>query len=233
MNNLVKGTFLKRYKRFFADIKLPSGEIVVAHVPNTGSMKSCIENGWEAFLTPSNDPKRKLKYTLEFIGSPTGLIGINTHLTNKIVEEALHQNLIKEVVGYKNINREFTVGESRFDFQLTGHEHFSETYLEVKNVTLSLEASEVTFPDAVTTRGQKHLRELMELKKSGFRTIMLFVVQREDAHLFNPHQSIDPEYAKLLKEAHNAGVEILCYKTSFELPATHISHPLPIHWNQL
>jgi sugar fermentation stimulation protein A len=202
-----------RYKRFLSDIRLDNGEMVNAHVPNTGSMKTCWEPNWKVLVTQNDNPKRKLKYTLEMTHNGDTWISVNTGMTNKLVQEAFDNKVITELIEYPEIKAEKKVLDSRLDFFLSGIEGKPDCYVEVKNVTLKGPANYVLFPDSVTTRGQKHLKDLMHLKKEGFRAVMLYVVNREDADTFAPASDIDPTYAKLLKEADSAGVEILVYQT--------------------
>lgn len=202
-----------RYKRFLSDIKLNSGELVNAHVPNTGSMKTCWDKGWKVLVTKNDDPKRKLKYTLEMTHNGESWINVNTSMTNKLVKEALENDIIKELTDYQEIKAEKKVLDSRLDFFLSTHKSSPDCYVEVKNVTLKGEGSLVLFPDSVSTRGQKHLKDLMLLKEQGFRAVMLYVVNREDCDIFSPANEIDPTYASLLKEASDKGVEILAYQT--------------------
>lgn len=210
---VIKGRIQKRYKRFLSDIILNNGEFVHAHVPNTGSMTNCWGENWNVLLTYHDDPKRKMKYTLECTHNGTSWIGVNTSRTNKIVKEALELGLIKELKGYPEIKPEKKYGEkSRIDFFLSGHKTKEDCYVEVKNVTLN-EGTKALFPDAVSTRGQKHLRELMQIKSEGLRACMLYLINRGDTTSFSPAQDIDPEYARLLKEAKKAGVEVLAYQT--------------------
>lgn len=202
----------KRYKRFLSDIELPNGEIVQAHVPNTGSMKTCWEPHWKALVTHVDDPKRKLKYTLELTHNGKTWICVNTSITNKIVQEALETGKIPELIGYSNIKPEQKVLDSRIDFFLSGSNQNPDAFVEVKNVTL-VEDGLATFPDAVSTRGQKHLADLIKLKKEGKRAIMLYILNRRDAKTFSPADDIDPKYGKMLREAAEAGVEVLVYNT--------------------
>ena len=209
-DQLIEGTLVKRYKRFFAEIKLLSGELVTAHTANTGPMTTCFEIGRPALLSRHDNPKRKLKSSLEMIKAPQSWIGVNTHLANQLTSEAIQNKTIQELQGYKNIFPEYKIGNSRLDFMLT-NSNSPECFVEVKSVTLLGDNNQALFPDAVTTRGQKHLLELMDLKKKGFRTVMLFIVQREDVTQFKIAAHIDKNYAKLLTQALHFEVEILVY----------------------
>jgi len=209
---VLKGKIQKRYKRFLSDIILNNGEFVHAHVPNTGSMTNCWGENWKVLLTYHDNPKRKMKYTLECTHNGKTWIGVNTSRTNKIVQEALELGLIKEFKCYKNIKPEKKFEESRIDFFLSEHKSKDDCYIEVKNVTLN-EGDTALFPDAVSTRGQKHLKDLVKLKEQGFRACMLYLINRSDTVLFKPAKEIDPEYARLLKIAKDAGVEIYAYQT--------------------
>lgn len=207
---LIPGILIRRYKRFLADIKLDNGNLVTAHCPNTGSMKTCKEPGWKVLLSKSDNPKRKLKYTWEMVHNGVCWIGINTHLANKLAVEAIRNGMVEKLQGYDELKTEVKYGNnSRIDILLTSAE--KKCYVEVKNVTL-VEDGYYKFPDAVTTRGQKHLRELQEMVRQGHRAVMLFTIQRTDAQLFKQATKIDPEYGALLKKAHAAGVEILPYQ---------------------
>lgn len=203
---LVHGTLIKRYKRFLADIKLDDGTEVVAHCTNSGSMKSCLENGAEVYLTPVNDPKRKTKFTWEMIKINGSWVGINTGNPNKLAFEAISEGAIPELAGYTNVKREVKFGDSRFD--VFAENEREQCFVEVKNVSLK-EGRYAKFPDAVTTRGQKHLKTLMQVKSKGIRAVMLYIIQRSDVEIFTPENEIDPVYAKLLKDAVNAGIEVI------------------------
>lgn len=222
---VVKGKILKRYKRFLADIELEDGEIVVAHSANTGSMTTCWEPGWPVLLTKNDDPKRKLKYTLELTYNGKTWIGVNTALPNKMVLEAIKDGTIKELQGYDTIKPEAKIGKSRIDVLLT-KDNGEKCYVEVKNTTLWHNDVGI-FPDAVTERGQKHLRELTELANNGIRACMLYVLNREDVKSFAPADHIDSEYGKLLREAHKAGVEILPYICDVNEKGLKLSHSIP------
>ncbi|NQU54525.1 MAG: DNA/RNA nuclease SfsA [Bacteroidetes bacterium] len=203
---LVHGTLIKRYKRFLADIELDDGTEIVAHCTNSGSMKSCIENGAEVYLTPVNDPKRKTKFTWEMIKINGNWVGINTGIPNKLAFEAISSGEIPELAGYTNVKREVTFGDSRFD--IFAENEKEQCFVEVKNVSMK-EGKYALFPDSVTTRGQKHLKTLIEVKSKGMRAVMLYIIQRSDVEVFAAASEIDPDYAKFLKEAVEAGVEVI------------------------
>ena len=204
------GLFLKRYKRFFADI-LIGEEIVIAHTANTGAMKTCLGEGWPSLLSFHDSPKRKLKYSFEMINNGNTWIGINTSLTNSLAIEAIKGGVINELQGYSDLKAEAKIGQSRIDILLSNGDN-DLCYVEVKNVTLIDEEGHCLFPDSITERGLKHLGELLELKRQGIRTVMLYVVQREDCHSFKIDQTIDTAYCNKLKEVMLAGVEVLVYQ---------------------
>lgn len=206
-----QGEFLKRYKRFFADVRL-NGEVIVAHVPNTGSLKTCLFENCAAVWTESSNPARKLKATLQFLQTPSGWVGVNTSLTNDLVFEAWQEKVVPDWANFAAAKREFKISkESRIDLVLAPTDADLEarknlTYIEVKNVSLA-ENGVARFPDAVTERGQKHLRDLMALKASGANAEIVFVIQRQGCMSFTPADDIDPEYGRLLREAVKSGVE--------------------------
>lgn len=218
----------KRYKRFLADIDL-SGEFLTAHVPNTGSMQSCWEPDWKCAVSKSDNPSRKMPYTLELTHNGETWIGVNTANANKLVKEWLTQKMLPEFADYTTIIPEKKIGESRVDFYLEGP-NLPPCYVEVKNVTLKLDGI-AQFPDSVSERGQKHLRELTDLKKKGFRSAMLFVVQREDVKEFAPAATLDPEYTQLLRTAHASGVEILVYQCKMDTKELKLGQSLPFSLN--
>jgi len=226
-NTLIPGKILKRYKRFLADIELEDGEVIVAHTANTGSMKTCWEPGWPVLLSHHDNPKRKLKYSLELTHNGDTWIGINTSLPNKVAAEGIQSGVVKELQGYENLKPEAKVGKSRIDILLSNNKD-DLCYVEVKNVTLLGENRAAIFPDAVSTRGQKHLEELTSLVKEGIRSAMLFVVNREDVDTFSPADHIDPDYGRLLREAHNAGVEILAYQCHVGPTGIALKKKLPV-----
>jgi len=206
---LLQGNLIKRYKRFFVDIKYKN-KIITAHCPNSGSMMGLLQENNKVWFSKSNNPKRKLKYTLEIIKVKETLVGINTLLTNKIVHESLIRKKIKEINEYKEIIPEKKFSENtRFDFLLTNNE--KKCFLEVKNVTLSRIRNIAEFPDAVTTRGTKHLNELSKAKKNGFNCYILYLIQREDCNSFKIAEDIDKEYKSAFIKAIKSGVKVLCY----------------------
>ena len=202
---LVHGRLIKRYKRFLADVKLDDGTTVTAHCTNSGSMKSCLEDDAEVYLTPVNDPKRRTKFTWEMIKIDGRWVGINTNHPNKIAFEAVRDNRIPELSGYDTVKREVKFGDSRFDVMA---QKAGETcFIEVKNVTMKV-GSDALFPDAVTSRGRKHLNTLIEVKRQGMRAVMLYIIQRMDVERFGPADVIDPEYGEALRNDFREGVEI-------------------------
>jgi sugar fermentation stimulation protein A len=203
---LVHGYLIKRYKRFLADVKLDTGETVVAHCTNSGSMTSCIENGAEVYLSPVTDPARKTRFTWEMIKINGEWVGINTANPNRLAFEAISEGKIPGLTGYTKVVREVTFGDSRFD--IYAENETEKCFVEVKNVTMK-EGNYALFPDAITTRGQKHLNTLVEVKASGMRAVMLYVVQRMDIEIFGPAINIDPDYSKMLRKATESGVEII------------------------
>ena len=202
---LVHGTLIQRYKRFLTDVKLDDGTTVTAHCTNSGTMKSCLENGAEVYLTPVNDPKRRTKFTWEMIKINGDWVGINTGIPNILAYEAILNDEIPELGGYTHVQREVKFGDSRFD--VFAENEKEKCFVEVKNVTLK-EGNYALFPDAVTVRGLKHLKTLMEVKAQNMRAVMLYVVQRSDVEVFAPATNIDPAYAVALKAAVEAGVEV-------------------------
>jgi len=228
-SELIQGTFLKRYKRFFVDFEVTdqSGQpqVLTAHNANTGTMKSCIGENYKTFSSFHDDPNRKLKYSLEMLHNGESFIGINTGLTNKLVHEGILNGVIKELENPSLIKPEFKIGNSRIDFYLE-YEN-KKCFVEVKNVTLR-EGKAAKFPDAVTERGQKHLEELMEIKKNGDRAVLLFIVQREDVEYFDLNNDIDKKYSELLLKAMESGVEILVYRCDLNLKEIKISKKMEI-----
>ncbi len=212
---LLRGTLVRRYNRFMADVVLDSAITVTAHCPNSGSMLSVNTPGSEVWLSPATDPNRKLKYTWELIRVGEALVGINTHRANGIVAEALSRGAIAELCGYTDMRREVRYGsKSRIDLLLQSP-NCPNCYVEVKNVTLKrtlADGSLAEFPDAVTARGTKHLVELAEVVKRGERAVMMYLLQRSDSDTFAIAADIDPMYAAALAQAKAVGVEVLAYR---------------------
>ena len=205
-NSLIKGKLLKRYKRFFADIKV-NNKIITAHCPNTGSMQGLLDQGNEVLLTEHNDPKRKLKFTLEIIKAKKRYVGVNTHRANKIVNHGLEKKLISEFKTIKNIKPEFKFSDdTRFDFLCDNY------LIEVKNVTLFRENDIAEFPDAVTSRGTKHLNMLIKSIKKGYIPYVLFLTQIQNINNFRIAKDIDQVYFENYKKAKKAGVKFLAYR---------------------
>ena len=210
---LISGEFVKRYKRFFVDVKI-NNRIITAHCPNTGSMMGLLSANNKVWLSRSENPERKLKYTLQIIEDKKSMVGVNTHLSNKIVLKALEENLIKDLKNLDNIKSEVKFGrDTRFDFLVSKNN--KKIFIEVKNVTLSRKNGVAEFPDAVTTRGLKHINELINASKKGFETYLLFLIQRNDCNQFKIAQDIDPDYYKLLTKAAKKKLNIICYDCKF------------------
>jgi sugar fermentation stimulation protein A len=223
---LIPGILVKRYKRFMADVKLADGEVVTAHCPNSGSMRECCEPGRPVYLSFHDNPKRKLRYTWELIEMPTSIVGINTLIPNRLVAESIEEGLISEFNGYDNVSREVkTSDNTRLDILLSSKDG-NRCYVEIKNCTLVKEGV-ACFPDAVTSRGLKHLVELSSLVSKGFRCVIFYVIQRMDANFFQPADHIDPDYGRELRLALKHGVEILAYDTRIDLKTIRLNRKIP------
>lgn len=216
---LQEAVLIKRYKRFLADIELASGESMTIHCPNTGSMKNCQDAGSRVWYSESGNPNRKYPCTWQIVEVERKyLVGINTGLANSLVEEGIRSGAVAELQGYASLRREVPYGEqkSRIDILLEDGEQTNECcYIEIKNVSLGVGDGLGLFPDAVTTRGQKHLQELMAIKESGHRAVLFFCVQHEGISEVRPADEIDPKYGELLRKAVSCGVEILVYGVQF------------------
>lgn len=228
---LLKGTLVKRYKRFFADVALESGETVTAHCANSGSMLSVKPEGAPVWISPANNPKRKLQYTWEIVEIEGHKVGINTAHPNLIVSEAIEAGEIPELAGYDSLRREVKYGQnSRIDALLEA-EGKPSCYVEVKNVTMKRDltpSGKAEFPDSVTTRGAKHLVELADMVAEGHRAVMFYLVQRGDCFAFSVAGDIDPDYEAGLIAAMKAGVEVICYQCHVTPKEISISAPLPM-----
>ena len=225
-NKLISGLFIKRYKRFFVDIKI-NNKIVTAHCPNTGSMYGLLKEGNKAWISKSNNPNRKLKYTLEIIEDGKTKVGVNTQSTNKIVHHALQNNLIKEFVDNFEIKPETKFGQNtRFDFLVTNKKN--KAFVEVKNVTLSRKKKLAEFPDSVTVRGLKHINELIKASKKNYKIYILYLIQRDDCNLFSIAADIDPDYANALCKAVKNKLNILCYDCKFSLKGIKLNNKIKL-----
>jgi sugar fermentation stimulation protein A len=223
---LVPGKLLRRYKRFLADVELSDGTVVTVHCPNSGSMLGCAVPGSPVLLSRSGNLSRKYPHTWELVYADDCWIGINTSLPNHLVREGIEQGIVAELQGYGRIRQEVCYGSERSRIDLLLEEP-GLCYVEVKNVTL-VEGGMARFPDAATTRGQKHLRELMAMVASGARAVNFFVVQHANATAVTPADAIDPVYGRLLRQAAKAGVELLAYQASVTPAEIILSRPLPI-----
>jgi len=212
---LVRGVLVKRYQRFLADVRLGNRRLVTAHCPNTGSMLSCSEPGRPVYLSPHNNPSRRLRYTWEMIEMPGSLVGVNTRTPNLLVKTAAGAGKIPALSGYDLIKSEVTAGDSRLDLVLEGADR-RPCFVEIKNCTL-VEEGTAFFPDAVTQRGRKHLANLAGLAENGRRAVIFFLIQRIDARLFRPADHIDPEYGRALRRAVRTGVEVMVYDVNISL----------------
>lgn len=224
---LIPGTLIKRYKRFLADIKFEDGNIITAHCPNSGSMTACSQPGRPVYVSQHDNPRRKLKYTWELIDMPGSLVGVNTLVPNRLVKKSIQDGEVEALIGYDTVKPEIKVGQgTRLDLLLTRGEN-EKCYVEVKNCTLVTDGV-ACFPDAVTTRGQKHLAELQKLRKEGNRCVMFFLVQRMDAEVFKPADHIDPAYGQALRRARKSGVEILVYDVNINLERIVLRRRVPL-----
>lgn len=224
---LIRATLIKRYKRFLADVTLQDGTVVTAHSVNTGAMTGVLDAGNPVWLSESDNPARKLKYTWELVQAEDALIGINTGMANRLAEEAIRNGAIPELAGYTHIRREVRYGSnSRIDLLLE-KEGAPDCYVEVKNVHLKQDETAL-FPDAVTQRGAKHMAELALLAQAGIRAVVLFVVQRDDCASFSPAVTVDPAYALALRGAVAKGVEAFCYCCYVSADEIRIHRQLPV-----
>ena len=225
-NKLISGLLIKRYKRFFVDVKL-NNKIVTAHCPNTGSMSGLLKNGNRVWLSKSDNPNRKLKYTLEIIEVNNSKVGINTHSTNKIVLQALQNNFFKEFNNIVEIRPETKFGSNtRFDFLIINNN--TKIFIEVKNVTLSRKKKVAEFPDAITTRGLKHINELIKASKKGYEIFIIFIIQRDDCNLFSIAEDIDTSYAEAIRAALKKKLKIICYDCKFSVKGIKLNKKIKI-----
>ena len=228
---LKSGRLIRRYKRFLADVDLDSGETITAACPNTGSMLGCNVAGSRVWLSTSNSPTRKYRHTWELVEAQPGVIvGINTGYPNRLTVEAIEAKVIQELTGYHDIKTEVRYGNenSRIDILLDGHGKKPHCYVEVKNVTAAVENGIALFPDAVSERGSKHLRELMAMVGEGFRAVLVFCVQRGDVHQVRPADTIDSVYGKTLRRALASGVEVIAYRARISSQEIALEHKIPV-----
>ncbi|WP_421859564.1 DNA/RNA nuclease SfsA [Oceanicaulis sp.] len=222
------GVLIKRYKRFLADVELETGETVTAHCPNPGSMLGLKDPGSRCWLSHTDDPKRKLKYTLEVLEADGALVGINTNRPNALAEEAIRAGTIPALSGYDSLRREVKYGvNSRIDLLLESADHPA-CYVEVKNCHLMRTPGLAEFPDSVTARGAKHLGELSEMVRQGHRAVQLFIVQRNDCDVLAPADDLDPVYAQALHDASAAGVEVLAWACEITLEGVEIVREIEV-----
>ena len=223
-NKLISGLFIKRYKRFFVDIKIKN-QVITAHCPNTGSMYGLLKKGNKVWISKSNNPNRKLKYTLEIIENDKSKVGVNTHSSNKIVHDALKNNLIDEFKNLLEIKPETKFGtNTRFDFLVLKKK--DKSFIEVKNVTLCRKKEIAEFPDAVTSRGLKHINELLKASKKNYKIYILYLIQRDDCKTFTIAKDIDPNYANALTKAVKKKLNILCYDCKFSSKGIKLSNKI-------
>jgi sugar fermentation stimulation protein A len=222
---LLGGRLLRRYQRFLADVELDDGRTVTAHTPNTGSMRQCAVPGHRVLVSVADNPARKLGYTLELIAVNGHWVDTHTHRTNRVVEEGLRSGAVAELTGYR-VRAEVRFGDSRLDFGLEKGGEWA--LVEVKNVTLCCAPETACFPDAVTTRGQKHLRELLRARQEGHRAVIFFLVQRGEAENFSPADHIDPAYGRLLREVAAQGVEVLAYRSVVSPEENRVGERIPV-----
>ncbi|MDX1401423.1 MAG: DNA/RNA nuclease SfsA [Kiloniellales bacterium] len=224
---LISARFIRRYKRFFCEAALDNGSVVTAHCPNPGSMRTLLEPGQQIWLSPNDNPRRKLRFTWELVSCEQSLVGVNTAKANTITGEALENGMIKELGDYAEVRREVPYGRnSRIDFLLEGNT-LPPCYLEIKSVTMSRKSGLAEFPDSVTARGLKHLGALIEVPKSGGRSVLLFLTQRSDVSRVGIAADIDRSYARALVAACEHGVEILCYRCKVMLEGIILDTRIP------
>ena len=226
-NKLISGLLIKRYKRFFVDIEV-NNQIITAHCPNTGSMHGLLNEGNKVWISKSNNPNRKLKYTLEIIQDDNSKVGVNTHSSNKIVHHALKNNLIRGFNNILEIKPETKFGSNtRFDFLVLKEK--SKAFIEVKNVTLSRKKGIAEFPDSVTARGLKHINELIKASKKNYEIYILYLIQREDCKTFSIAKDIDKDYANALNKAVKSKLNILCYDCKFSSKEIKLNNKMKIN----
>lgn len=233
-----QGRFIRRYKRFLADVECTDGSVITIHCPNTGSMKNCASSGDQVWYSTASNPERKYPYTWELVRNARGhYIGINTSRANQLARAAIEAGVINELHGYSSLTGEVRYGaeKSRIDFLLERHEELPDCYVEVKSVTLletPVSKGAGYFPDAVSTRGTRHLRELIHMVREGNRAMLLYCVQHSGIQTVRPATHIDPEYAGALKEAVNQGVEVVAYKARMSPGGSRLWRRIPVYMEE-
>lgn len=227
---LIEGRLIKRYKRFLADVALASGEVITVHCANTGAMTGCQPDHARVWLSRSDNSKRKYPHSWELVELEQGAMAcINTALTNRLALEAINNGQIKELAGYDRCHTEVRYGREGSRIDLLLESPGEQCFVEVKHVTLKLGDRMGAFPDAVSKRGQKHLRELVQQVRAGQRAAMLYIIMRDDVDAFGPADRVDPEYAELLRQAAAEGVDILAYRTRIDSQSIRVHGPVPVH----
>lgn len=225
---LVEGRLIRRYKRFLADVELDGGDRITAHCPNTGSMMGCDVPGSRVWLSEHDNPKRKYRYSWELVEAEPGvLVGIHTGRTNGLVREGIESGAIEPLAGYPDLRAEAVYDGGRFDFLLESGDA-GRCYVEVKNVTAAVSDGVAIFPDARSVRGTRHLRDLMTMVAAGERAVMCYCAQREDAREVRPADDIDPDYGRAMREAAEAGVELLAYRCNLTTREIRVAEPIPV-----
>ncbi len=223
---MLEGRLVDRYKRFFADVRLRNGHLVVTHCANPGSMKTCRPDGARVWVSKASNPKRKLRYTWELVQVDQEIVCVNPMRANDLVAEAIGAGVVKELQGYTELRREVRCGDSRIDILLTrGDER---CFVEVKSVTLDVGRRVSAFPDSVTERGTRHLCELMKVVAAGDRAVMVFSCNRSEVQRMRPADEIDPTYGKTLREAAAAGVELLAYRSEISPKGMWLRKRIPV-----
>ena len=226
---LIPATLIRRYKRFLADVRLPTGEMLTVHTPNTGRMLGLTTPGSRIWLKDSHNPARKYRYSWVMASSEAGTpVSVDTHLANALVIEAIENGTLAELQGYSRLRTEVRYGEENSRIDILLEEGDARCYVEVKNVTALVDGGQAIFPDAVSARGSRHLRELMAMKRQGARAVLVFAVMREDARGFAPADDIDPDYGRHLREALAAGVEVLAYRARITPGELRLTMRLPV-----
>jgi sugar fermentation stimulation protein A len=222
------GTLIRRYKRFLADVALDDGRTVIAHSANPGSMKTCAEPGQRVWLSENSNPKRKLRFTWEVVETAEARVYVNPVAVNRLVAEAINERRIQPLAQYDILEREVRVGErSRMDLRLRGAG--ADCYVEVKSATYRIAPGRCAFPDAVTSRGTRHLEELMRLRREGHRAVLFYCVSRTDAESVEPADAVDPIYGRTLREAAKAGVELMAHRVAITDGSIELGRSLPVN----